>query len=71
VDPAVRVWAYTDFPVADGPHAPNGHVRMPQVWTKLYGRGRVFYSALGHNAAVFDTPQTLELMRRGFLWAAG
>ncbi len=70
VDPAVKVFAYTEFPVADGPHAPNGTVRMPQVWTKRWGEGRVFYNALGHVANVFDVPEALELMRRGFRWAA-
>ena len=70
VDPAVKVWACTEFPLADGPHAKNGPVRMPQVWTKWYGQGRVFYNALGHNAAVFDVPEAMELMRRGFRWAA-
>lgn len=70
VDPAVKVWAHTQFPLADGPHVPNGPVQMPQVWTKRYGEGRVFYNALGHNAAVFDIPEAIELMRRGFRWAA-
>src|SRR5690606_5460568 len=71
VDPAVKVWATTRFPTADGPHATNGPVTMPQVWTKFFGSGRVFYNALGHNAAVFDIPEARELMRRGLLWAAG
>ena len=31
VDPGVKVWAHTMFPVADGPHVPNGQVSMPQV----------------------------------------
>ena len=44
--------ATTRFPVADGPHAPNGPVEMPVLWTKLYGKGRVFYDALGHTAKV-------------------
>jgi type 1 glutamine amidotransferase len=43
---------------------------MPQVWTKHYGKGRVFYNALGHQASLFDQPEPRELMRRGFLWAA-
>jgi type 1 glutamine amidotransferase len=30
----------------------------------------VFYSALGHNNAVFDIPQVWELTKRGLLWAA-
>jgi type 1 glutamine amidotransferase len=70
VDPAVDVLATTRFPVADGPHATNGEVDMPVVWTKRWGRGRVFYNSLGHQAAVFGTPEARELMRRGFLWAA-
>ena len=70
VDPAVRVLAATRFPVADGPHTPNGPVDMPTVWTKLYGKGRVFYSAVGHSAAVVEAEPHLTIVRRGFLWAA-
>jgi type 1 glutamine amidotransferase len=71
VDPAVKVWATTTFPVADGPHTPNGTVKMPQVWTKYWGQGRVFYNALGHVDKVFEeSPEAAELMRRGLRWAA-
>lgn len=70
VDPAVKVLATTKFPVADGPHSPNGTVDMPVVWTKYYGKGRVFYNALGHSAAVVSSEPCLTIMRRGFLWAA-
>lgn len=70
VDPAVKVLATTRFPVADGPHAPNGLVDMPQVWTKLWGRGRVFYNALGHQPDIWDIPEAAAIMRRGLLWAA-
>jgi type 1 glutamine amidotransferase len=72
VDPAVKVLATTRFPTtgADGPHVTNGEVEMPQVWTKMYGKGRVFYSALGHQANVFEVMEAKEMMRRGFLWAA-
>jgi len=70
VDPAVKVLATTRFPVADGPHAPNGPVEMPVVWTKMFGEGRVFYNSLGHHADIVEMPPVLELMRRGFLWAA-
>jgi hypothetical protein len=71
VDPAVRVLATTRFPVADGPHAPNGPVDMPVAWTKLYGRGRVFYCSLGHHADVIAEGPALELVMRGMVWAAG
>jgi type 1 glutamine amidotransferase len=70
VDPAVEVLASTRFPVADGPHAPNRVVDMPQVWTKRWGAGRVFYNALGHQPPVWNIPQAATLMRRGLLWAA-
>jgi hypothetical protein len=72
VDPGVKVLATTEFPTAgaDGPHVGNGRVVMPQVWTKMYGKGRVFYNALGHQANIFDIPEARELMRRGFKWAA-
>jgi hypothetical protein len=70
VDPAVKVLATTRFPVADGPHVPNGPVEMPVLWTKLYGKGRVFYDALGHTAKLVASEPNLTIMRRGFRWAA-
>jgi type 1 glutamine amidotransferase len=70
VDPGVRVLATTRFPVADGPHAANGPVEMPVLWTKVYGKGRVFYDALGHTAKVVASEPNLTIMRRGFRWAA-
>ena len=70
VDPAVKVLAVTRFPQADGPHVPNGPVDMPVFWCKQYGRGRVFYSALGHTAAVVESEPHLTALRRGMKWAA-
>ncbi len=64
VDPAVRVHAITTFDDYDG-------VIMPVVWTKLYGRGRVFYCSLGHQADVVALPPVLAMMTRGMCWAAG
>jgi type 1 glutamine amidotransferase len=71
VDPAVKVLAVTEFPVADGPHTPNGKVDMPVIWTKYYGKGRVTYNSLGHQADIVSIPEVLRLMTRGMLWAAG
>lgn len=70
-DPGNEVLATTDFPTAgvDGPHMAN-KCAMPQVWTKMYGKGKVFYNALGHNRKVLEAEVPKELMRRGFLWAA-
>lgn len=67
VDPNVNVLATTTF---NGDHAPwiNGSV-MPVVWKKYYGKGRVFYSSLGHVASDFEVPEALEIMKRGIRWA--
>ena len=67
VDPAIRVLATTRM---SGEHAPwlEG-VEVPVVWKKIYGDGRVFYSALGHTAEDFSTPEVLEIMKRGIRWA--
>lgn len=70
VDPAVKVHAVCDFPMVDGPHAANGPVAMPVAFTKLWGRGRVYYNALGHQANVIDHGPAREMIKRGMLWAA-
>jgi type 1 glutamine amidotransferase len=70
VDPAVRVLASTKFPLAPGPHTPNGTVDMPVVWTKYYGTGRIFYNSIGHVARTLAEEPNLTIMRRGFRWAA-
>ncbi|MFW6308681.1 MAG: ThuA domain-containing protein [bacterium] len=70
VDPAVDVLATTRFPVEDGPHSANGMVDCPVVWTKYWGKGRVFYNSLGHHADIVEMEEVTTLMRRGFLWAA-
>ncbi len=62
VDPGNKVLATTRF----------GDVVMPVTWTKMYGKGRVFYCSLGHVAQVFDQdPQILIMVTRGMIWAAG
>jgi len=68
VDPIVQVLAATTF---SGRHAPwiEGVV-MPVVWKKMYGKGRVFYTSLGHVAKDFDVSQAREIVQRGMLWAA-
>jgi len=68
VDPNIEVLATTTF---TGQHDPSvAGVVMPVVWKKLYGKGRVFNTTLGHVAADFDVPQAREIVKRGMLWAA-
>jgi type 1 glutamine amidotransferase len=72
VDPANKVLATTRFPTpgADGPHVGNGEFDMPVVWTKFYGKGKVFYCSLGHVANIVAMPPVTEICSRGFVWAA-
>lgn len=67
VDPNVKVLATTTF---SGDHASwiDGCV-IPVVWKKMYGKGRVFYTSLGHVAKDFDVPEAFEIMKRGIRWA--
>lgn len=69
VDPCIDVLATTDVKT-EGPHKANGIVRMPVVYTKRWGKGKVFYNSMGHHDDIFDIPQVAEVQRRGFLWAA-
>jgi type 1 glutamine amidotransferase len=68
VDPNVKVLATTTF---TGDHASwiNGNT-VPVVWKKTYGKGRVFYSSLGHVAADYNVPEALEIQKRGIHWAS-
>jgi hypothetical protein len=68
VDPSNQVLATTTF---KGDHAAwiDGVV-MPVVWKRQHGRGRVFYSSLGHVASEFEVPQMKTILRRGMNWAA-
>lgn len=68
VDPSNEVLATTTF---SGEHASwiDGVV-MPVVWKRRHGKGRVFYSSLGHVSAEFQVPQMRTILRRGMNWAA-
>lgn len=70
VDPAVKVYATTLFTNSSSPNAANGDIVLPVVYTKFWGKGKVYYNSLGHNRFIFDIPQVRELMRRGFIYAA-
>ena len=41
------------------------------IWTNQYGTSRVFGTTIGHYAETVATPEFLELVTRGTLWAAG
>ena len=43
---------------------------MKSVIRVRYGRGRVFYSSLGHVAADMEVPEAMEILKRGIRWCA-
>jgi hypothetical protein len=68
MDPSVEVLATTTF---SGEHAPwTKGVVMPVVWKRIYGKGRVFHSTLGHRASEFEHKEMATIQRRGVNWAA-
>lgn len=68
IDPGNKVLATTTF---NGEHAywVKGTV-MPVVWKRMWEKGRVFYSSLGHKAHDFTVPEAKEIQLRGMLWAS-
>jgi hypothetical protein len=62
VDPSNHVLATTTF-------EHNG-CTMPVAWKRMWGKGRVFYSSLGHVAKDLEVPEALTIITRGMLWAA-
>lgn len=42
----------------------------PIAWTNCLGRGRMFYSAIGHMPETYSQPQALALLEAGVEWAA-
>jgi len=65
VDPGVRVLADTLY------RHQGVSCRMPVVWIRQWGRGRVFFSSLGHAVEEFTRyPHVREMTLRGLLWAA-
>lgn len=65
VDPGLNVLLSTDYDVGDGT------VDMPVAWTRKWGKGKVFYCALGHQPKEYeDHPAVWEFIVSGTVWAA-
>lgn len=52
----------------------NVHRRFygwPLAWTRSFGEGRVFYTTLGHEQAVWKDPRYQQVLLNGIKWAMG
>jgi len=68
VDPSIDVLATTLF---TGEHdLVTTGIKMPVVFKRQFGLGRIFYTALGHVPAEFEHKEMRTILRRGLNWAA-
>lgn len=70
VDPAVKVHATTVFEEMDAEHSANGKIEMPVVYTKKWGKGKIFYCSIGHTYRELEIEEVKTIMERGLIWAA-
>ncbi|MDJ0319024.1 ThuA domain-containing protein [Pseudarthrobacter sp. PS3-L1] len=45
-------------------------VTSPALWTRLWGKGRIFVSTPGHRIDILDNPNVRTIIERGMLWAS-
>ena len=49
----------------------DGEHREPWTWVRTSGKGRVFYTAWGHDQRTWGNPGFQDLLGRGIRWAVG
>lgn len=49
----------------------EGQHREPWTWVRTHGKGRVFYTAWGHDRRTWSHPGFQNLVERGSRWACG
>ena len=48
----------------------EGNAEEPWTWVRTEGKGRVFYTAYGHDARTWQEPSFHDLIERGIRWAS-
>jgi uncharacterized protein len=48
----------------------NRPVTSPAIWTRQWGKGRIFVSTPGHRVEIVEDPNVRTIIERGLLWAA-
>jgi hypothetical protein len=56
---------------ANNPRIHRADHDFPVAWSKLYGKGRVFYSTLGHTEESWDDPDIRTMYFEAIKWALG
>src|SRR5450756_715831 len=52
-----------------GPLVHHQDPDFPLAWAKMYGKGRVYYSALGHDPSTWDDRAVQEMYFEAIRWA--
>ena len=68
VDPNNHVLATTTFKGQRYPWLAGQS--CPAAWTRMWGKGRVFYQSVGHTVNELAIPEVYEMTKRGIAWAA-
>lgn len=45
--------------------------KYPSTWAHMYGKGRVFYTSMGHRLDVWTNPDFQKVLAGGLTWATG
>ena len=48
----------------------NREVTSPAIWTRNWGKGKIFVITCGHNLEVVLNPNVKKIIERGLLWAS-
>jgi type 1 glutamine amidotransferase len=48
-----------------------GQEKEPYTWVRKHGKGRIFYTAYGHDEKTWSQPGFHDLLEKGILWAVG
>ncbi|MBO3662593.1 ThuA domain-containing protein [Microbacterium stercoris] len=68
-DDLIDVLATTTHPTQ--PYHPwHRPITSPAVWTRLWGKGRIFVATPGHSIDVLQDENVRTIIERGLLWAA-
>ena len=60
------VAAATSFAPPDGTRP----ITSPAVWTRQWGKGRIFVCTAGHHVDILEDPNVRTIVQRGLLWAS-
>jgi uncharacterized protein len=69
----IRVLLRLDTSKVDMKHAGVNRTDndYPQAWVKKYGKGRVFFSAFGHEVQAWDNPALQQMWLEAIKWSLG